>query len=71
MTSVPGIVGRFVSFRFQRGETVVVEPCEVMACEASQYAWRLLIATHDGTLLTVDTMSDVSLVATPSEEPYR
>lgn len=40
----------------KRGEATAMEACEVMACQAAGESgyWRIMVATHDGTLLSVD-----------------
>lgn len=78
MRAPVGIVGRYVMRKFMRGEGAerkeVEEPCEVVACEyAAGYCWRLLVATHDGYLISVEYGSSLRLVPTPNTEggPYR
>lgn len=73
MRPAPGLVGRTVMMKVKRGETVAPEPCEVVACQAAGEfgSWRILVATHDGTLLHAEP-SALTLVAEPGGEgPYR
>lgn len=68
----PGIVGRFVSVEVQRGEAKTRESCEVVACQYSNYNWRILVVTSEGALLSY-AHDSAKLVAEPgaSEGPYR
>ena len=69
----PGLVGRLVSVKVMRGDTEAREVCEVVACQTGgEYGtWRILVATHDGTLLEYGTR-DMTLVGEPQQGgPYR
>ncbi len=73
VSALVGIVGRLVSTRVKRGEETTDEVCEVVACQTGgEYgSYRILVATHDGTLLQVG-YDDIKLVSPSSAEgPYR
>ena len=78
-----GLVGRFVSTKVARKvqlepngrwhDVADIEVCEVVACELETGSdWRLLVATHDGTLLSVGR-PNCTLVPAPStsDGPFR
>jgi hypothetical protein len=60
-----GLIGRTVMAKITRGEVTAAEPCEVVACQTGGQCgtWKVMIATHDGTLLSVgyDTIKLVAL----------
>lgn len=73
-----GIVGRFVSVELKRAGKTAMEACEVMACQTGgEYGyWRLLVATRDGQLVSIDVSSTLTstLRLIPLDEsggPYR
>lgn len=75
MRPLVGIVGRFVEVTVRRGEVDAVEACEVMACQYSgggmSCYWSILVATHDGTLISFGP-ERVKLAPQPTGEgPYR
>lgn len=68
-----GLVGRMVSLQVTRGDVRAAEVCEVVACQAAgEYGyWRILVATHDGALLSTSP-GEVTLVAElAGDGPYR
>lgn len=72
MSKLVGLVGRTVQHAVRRGDVTAPELCEVVACQAAgEYgSWHILIATTDGTLLSVD-YSGCKLVADLDTGPYR
>jgi hypothetical protein len=72
MSKLVGLVGRTVQYAVRRGDVTAPELCEVVACQAAgEYGyWRMLVVTHDGTLLSVE-YGQCKLVAEPDTGPYR
>lgn len=70
MSVTPGLVGRYVSIKVKRGDVTAREVCEVIACTAREHGgWRILVATHDGSILEHNDYRTMKLVAQSYSNP--